>query len=1308
MSTDSGVYTIPSSNDAQTILSSEPARPISISAESDVMIAAPMINLEPDEADRAHSSGPSTIEHIEPSEQSQSPRSISSESSNIELLRAQDEVAQRALEAAKARARLLEAEARTRRSTRTSATISSSPPVPEEQEPVVELPLVDVPAPPRGGPAATRAKVISRARADQSRQPTEDSPSEGVATARIRALEEQIARLESERRTATQNVEHKQDHDQEKDNGAGVGPLEELLFLDPVFRSAESSFNYETPRQSTDLLDLNTPPRRGAVSDNNGPRINNVQGGAAQTVDLLTLTPPRITGDEEHGLDQERHKSRHADERIRADLPPLPDFGEEQLHRDLLLRMGTQSGTQRDGSDTKADPTTSSRVNDELGDMKTKVKELEKRLEVRTRNVTGGSLENPPGLFPPPSNGIGDQGTDDPKRTSDVKLREADNIKIPHMPSTPFFDEWQAAVRQEVVSASGRGQPAFDWVLEVEDENSTFESLQDPGMFPSLDAKLASAIARVAKGRIAKRLSLKTKELARKRMMISGRQSLWVAYKEYSYDEERGTLYGLSDLMSLRNPDAEKEPSRQRPESIEAFIDEWDATLQAMKDEAPDNLKEVLFYEQVKNCHAIAPEIAEYDRARPGHQHKTYEFLYDSVIRYVNRTKYARNRKAKLLHMKGLSTHGVNALPVHDAPHEEESKSSGLGTQDAQTAAPAAPAKGKAKGRTGSLSKEELERRKTLPCRNFMKPGGCKFGDQCQYKHEVVNATVCREIRDQDPSTITGDDQSDEIGMVSTNPDEVGPAHHRVKNWVVDTGSGNHIVCRAHVDNRHIHRQRPIEKRRLQTANGVVEVDKVLNVSSGTLGTDFDAIIMDNTANVVSLGKLCMENGCTFVWQAHAEPWLMAPDGKDIPIHLDHLVPMMAEMPSHPAQSYAVPAPHGSQESPDEGTSGEQTQYDEESPKYDDDQEDGDDEHCDHEDGAMVPADSEPKEQSRAERLQKEATSVEHLLTHLPKNPFCDTCQRAKLFRQQARRQDPDDRMQPENFGDLVHADHVIIGRRKFNHGVGGQRCALFVYDRATGIEDAPALRSKGAKLAENALKHFTKDQGKSLFSDNAPELVKAAESLGWIHATSTPHRPEGNSLTERRIGVAVQGTRCNLVQSGLPHMYWPFALRHSCFARNVTARDDEPAPYDKLHGEPYAGHVIPFGALVNFRKTPIARRKGGKFDSPTAQGLFLCPHVDPGYQLRGDVLIVAVEDLLGDNRHGNKIPIYRLKQKEVIPVEPFRFPMQMKESEEQLDRLARIATPDEENDDDDRDEFAFDFQEDLAEGMARDREIKK
>ena len=51
--------------------------------------------------------------------------------------------------------------------------------------------------------------------------------------------------------------------------------------------------------------------------------------------------------------------------------------------------------------------------------------------------------------------------------------------------------------------------------------------------------------------------------------------------------------------------------------------------------------------------------------------------------------------------------------------------------ENVQKAAPAAPTTAKPKAKPINLTKEELERRRTLPCRNFAKPGGCKFGDRC-------------------------------------------------------------------------------------------------------------------------------------------------------------------------------------------------------------------------------------------------------------------------------------------------------------------------------------------------------------------------------------------------------------------------------------------------------------------------------------------------------------------------------------------------------------------------------------------------
>ena len=75
-----------------------------------------------------------------------------------------------------------------------------------------------------------------------------------------------------------------------------------------------------------------------------------------------------------------------------------------------------------------------------------------------------------------------------------------------------------------------------------------------------------------------------------------------------------------------------------------------------------------------------------------------------------------------------------------------------------------------------------------------------------------------------------------------------------------------------------------------------------------------------------------------------------------------------------------------------------------------------------------MPAADEESEEDRT--LRAEATSLKHLMTHLPSNPYCRACQVAKMKRKHMRARDKlalkmrSD--QPEVFGEKVSADHQI------------------------------------------------------------------------------------------------------------------------------------------------------------------------------------------------------------------------------------------------------------------------------------------
>ena len=59
---------------------------------------------------------------------------------------------------------------------------------------------------------------------------------------------------------------------------------------------------------------------------------------------------------------------------------------------------------------------------------------------------------------------------------------------------------------------------------------------------------------------------------------------------------------------------------------------------------------------------------------------------------------------------------------------------------------------------------------------------------------------------------------------------------------------------------------------------------------------------------------------------------------------------------------------------------------------------------------------------SREDRLKEEAVSVRHLLTHLPKNPYCPACQAGKLVKVHHRRKVPEEEVDLP-FGEKCTAD---------------------------------------------------------------------------------------------------------------------------------------------------------------------------------------------------------------------------------------------------------------------------------------------
>ena len=129
-------------------------------------------------------------------------------------------------------------------------------------------------------------------------------------------------------------------------------------------------------------------------------------------------------------------------------------------------------------------------------------------------------------------------------------------------------------------------------------------------------------------------------------------------------------------------------------------------------------------------------------------------------------------------------------------------------------------------------------------------------------------------------------------------------------------------------------------------------------------------------------------------------------------------------------------------------------------------------------------------------------------MTHLPKNPHCEVCSKAKMQRKPKKSKSSKPsaaegaKPPPTKLGEQVTGDHFIKGGREDeeDHNFSCDTVAVVLYDRGTRFL---AVYPKSAKDTANtvaAVQQFAgpRDKVQSFYCDNAPELISAATSLKW------------------------------------------------------------------------------------------------------------------------------------------------------------------------------------------------------------------
>ena len=463
----------------------------------------------------------------------------------------------------------------------------------------------------------------------------------------------------------------------------------------------------------------------------------------------------------------------------------------------------------------------------------------------------------------------------------------------------------------------------------------------------------------------------------------------------------------------------------------------------------------------------------------------------------------------------------------------------------------------------------------------------------------------------------------------------------------------------------------------LQTANGLVVADQVVPLFVEGLQVNLTAYILPSTPILISLGKLCKEHHFGYEWLPGATTSTLYKKGKKgVPprrhaLETVYNVPLITPAKKNVRGAADVPTPAETRTSETVLTG---TKDDWENLPDD----------ADHPETEDVPPPPSPVVETReGKRKRKNTPSAAHYLTHFPKDPNCEICNRVKTQRAQCRakhnkKERADSSLPPPtHFADQLTSDHIVM--RDTDRSRLDDKACMVTQDKFCHWLGAHPSPTRTSTTIRTALNDYLGpyNEPKHIYTDGSTEYEKAIREMKLedymrlCSDTSTPYRPETNGIAERVVRKVVEGTSCAIQQSGFHPEWWADAVKCFCFAWNVTSTtpvlDSSGvtrfySPYRIRFSREFEGPLIPFGAKVSYKPQSINDKKRcAKFGSQMLDGIFLRYSQACGGDWNGDLLVADAESLATAN-HPKQIHLRRVKAKEVhaakIAGGAFSFPL--------------------------------------------------
>ena len=282
-----------------------------------------------------------------------------------------------------------------------------------------------------------------------------------------------------------------------------------------------------------------------------------------------------------------------------------------------------------------------------------------------------------------------------------------------------------------------------------------------------------------------------------------------------------------------------------------------------------------------------------------------------------------------------------------------------------------------------------------------------------------------------------------------------------------------HMVCDNDLTDSEQKAKRSCPTIHLNTANGTIASSTVTDIYVRDLDITLTALVLPETESALSMGKLITEHGFTVIWTAEKGP-VLEKDGRRTQCTIHQSVPLL-HVGTAASDQPNLTKVEGS------GGNGEPTQ-----PEPDPTQIDAE-------------VDDKPTKPKRKKKKKVTGCNEHNIFTHFPKSDSCEICRENKTHRAYCRAKYDDHKGKlppPEQFGDMLTADHKILGDD--DESLRGDKVICVIQDKATYWLQAYPAPTKSADETAAAFKRFLgpSTKCKHVYTDNSKEFAKAFKDL--------------------------------------------------------------------------------------------------------------------------------------------------------------------------------------------------------------------